>query len=193
MTKRLTLLLLLALPLTPLARADDATKATKINELFALTHVDHLTDQMANQMLGQMNNRMKQETAGSQLTPKQNQIMSDFTGKIAEMIHGQLSWNKVKPQFVTLYASTYTEPEIDSILAFYRSPAGQTMMAKLPELNAKSLEIGQAQVGTLIPQLRQMSEDFSRQMSAAAAPPTSASPSTAPATKPAPAPAPAHK
>jgi hypothetical protein len=175
------LLFLLLLTLYPTAHADETTKAAKIQQLFEITHVDRLMNQMADQMLGQMNAMMKQQTAGTDLTPKQRDIMSTFTTKVGGMVKGQLDWNKLKPQFITLYATTYTEPEIDAILAFYRSPAGQTMLAKLPELSAKSMQIGQTQVTALIPQLRTMSEDFSRQMTAAAStPPASTSPTSTP-------------
>ena len=182
MSKRLCTLLILALTLAPIARADDASKATKIGELFALTHVDHLMAQMADGMLAQMNGMMKQQIAGSDLNQKQQAIMSDFSTKVSGMVKAQLAWDKLRPQFTELYATTYTESEIDAILVFYRSPAGQTMLAKLPELNARSLQIGQSQVTTLIPQLRQMSQDFAQQMTAAATttkPPSTTTPSPA--------------
>lgn len=180
MTKRLPLLAVLALlSLAPIAHADEATKDKKIQELFAVTHVDHITNQMADNMLSQMNNMMKQQTAGADLNPAQHQIMSDFTTKVSGMVHQQLAWDKLKSQFTTLYANAYTEPEIDAILAFYRSPAGQTMLAKLPEINAKSQQLGQSEITTLIPQLRAMSQDFSKQMAAAATKPPAPTPAPA--------------
>lgn len=177
MHKRLSLLLLLSFSLAPIAHADDASKATKIQELFNLTHVDHLMTQMADGMLAQMNGMMKQQAAGSDLNPRQQQIMSDFSTKVSGMVKAQLAWEKLKPQVTELYASTYTESEIDAILVFYRSPAGQTMLAKLPELNARSLQIGQTQATSMIPQLRQMSQEFAQQMTEAASKPPVATPS----------------
>jgi hypothetical protein len=35
--------------------------------------------------------------------------------------------NKAKPALVKIYADTYTEEELDGILAFYKSPAGEAV------------------------------------------------------------------
>jgi hypothetical protein len=48
---------------------------------------------------------------------------------------------KLIDRFTTVYAGVYTEQEMTDILAFYKSPAGQAMVAKQPEAVAK---VGQA-------------------------------------------------
>jgi hypothetical protein len=48
---------------------------------------------------------------------------SEMQAKIMTMIADRLS--KARPALVKAYADTFTEGEIDGILAFYKSPAGQ--------------------------------------------------------------------
>ncbi|TRO65147.1 DUF2059 domain-containing protein [Christiangramia sabulilitoris] len=43
-----------------------------------------------------------------------------------------------------IYTESFTEAEIDKILAFYATPVGKKMVAITPELTKKGMEIGQA-------------------------------------------------
>jgi hypothetical protein len=45
-------------------------------------------------------------------------------------------------EMVPAYAETYTLDEIRQLTAFYASPLGQKMLAKMPQLMARSMEIG---------------------------------------------------
>ena len=40
------------------------------------------------------------------------------------------SLNKTKPALAKVYTDTYTEEEIDGILAFYKSPAGKVLASE---------------------------------------------------------------
>ena len=51
--KRPTLLLLLSLCLPAPLHADDASKQAKVRELFALLHVEHISDQIRSSVMSQ--------------------------------------------------------------------------------------------------------------------------------------------
>ena len=74
---------------------------------------------------------------------------------------------------VTLYVSTYSEPEIDGILAFYKSPAGTAMLAKTPELATRSLAISQDRMKVLQPELQDLARQLGEKLQAAGKPETS--------------------
>lgn len=46
-------------------------------------------------------------------------------------------------QLTNVYLESYSEEEIDAILAFYDTPVGQKMIAQTPHITQKSMEIGQ--------------------------------------------------
>jgi hypothetical protein len=46
-------------------------------------------------------------------------------------------------QLVEVYMETYTEADVDEMLAFYSSPTGKKMLAETPGLTLKAMEIGQ--------------------------------------------------
>lgn len=53
------------------------------------------------------------------------------------------SMDNLYDQLVVVYMDSYTEEEIDAILAFYNTPVGKKMVATTPEITQKSMQIGQ--------------------------------------------------
>jgi hypothetical protein len=154
------LALLLCLPLS--ARADEASKRVKVHEMFLLLHMDKRVDQLMDLMMKQVSSN-SEKMFGKDLTPEEKAKLSHFQEQVFNLVETQVSWKALEPQYTDLYAQTYTEDELDAILAFYKSPAGVSMIAKTPELTTRSMELSQARMTTLMPQLRQMMEDFMRE------------------------------
>ncbi len=46
-------------------------------------------------------------------------------------------------KLAVVYMESFTEAELDQILAFYATPVGQKMTAELPVITEKSMQIGQ--------------------------------------------------
>ena len=127
--------------------------------MFALLHMDRLVSQMMEGVMKQTNANTRQ-MFGANLTPENKVKLEKFQDQIMHLIETQMSWKALEPQYVELYAQTYTEDELDAILVFYKSPAGSSLLAKTPELTARSLQISQSRVAIIVPQLKQMVEDF---------------------------------
>ena len=170
--KRIILALCLFLPLASLAHADEASKRVKIQELFTLLKVDQVSGQILSNLQRQMQG-LSTHQFGATPTPEQQKQFSDLDGRVTGLVEQAIGWKVIEPDFIKLYSDTYTEPEVDSFLAFYKSPAGQTMLAKSPEVASKSLVLTQQRMATIEPQLRQMVTDFVKQTTPAASkPPT---------------------
>lgn len=54
------------------------------------------------------------------------------------------STEELYKKMATVYTESFTEEELDKILAFYDTPVGKKMVAVTPELTKKGMEIGQA-------------------------------------------------
>ncbi len=148
------------------ARADDASKRAKVMEQFRVMHVDRMTEQITASVRKQMDLSMR-SAGGANITADQKQLIDGYEGRVMAVVRDTLSWKVVEPQMIDLYASTYSEGEIDGILAFYRGPVGQSMLAKTPELTEKSMAITNAKLVSLQPKISEMSQEFSRQFAAA--------------------------
>lgn len=162
--KHLSLALLLSLAVAPLAHADDASKRAKIEELIQLTKMSQLMGQMTDQLTARMRTMAAQQTANRTFTPAQQKTITDYVNQIQSITQGAVSWEKLKPTVIQAYSDTYTDQELDGILAFYHSPAGQALIAKSPQLMAKTMQMMQTQMTEVQPQIRQANEDFTRKM-----------------------------
>lgn len=70
------------------------------------------------------------------------------------IVQKELSWNALKKEFIQLYAETYTEPELKAMYAFYSSPEGVSILEKTPVATARSLQIVQARMVTIMPKVQ---------------------------------------
>jgi hypothetical protein len=170
--KFITRTLLALLLLTPLfAHADEAAKKAKIEELMQLTNMNHLMDQMLGQMTQRMKTSATEQEDSLHLTPDQKTVYENYQQKMSQLITDSVNWEKMKPIMVQVYTETYTDQELEGILTFYRSPAGQAMVAKSPQLMTKTMTLMMQQMSTLQPQIQQLTKNMATQIQKSPQPP----------------------
>lgn len=84
---------------------------------------------------------------------RQNPQVAPYEGIMRSFFAKYISWNAIKADVVRIYASTYTEDELRQLTAFYQTPLGQRLLQTLPEISARSAEIGQRRVREHMPEL----------------------------------------
>jgi len=167
------------------ARADEASKRAKAEQLFMLLHMDTMMDQLMSGVKKQVEQITQSMPGADTATPEQKKQIADFQQRVMDTVNKKLGWKALEPDFINLYASTYTEEELDGIIGFYKSPVGQKMLEKTPQLMTKSTEITQQKMREVQPELNQMVQDFMKQMAASMGKPADGAPpakSTAPST-----------
>jgi len=139
-----------------LSRGDESSKAAKIEQLMQLTH----TESMVTQMTGQIRTMMMSQVEAIGGTPESKATALELMNKLADQIAARMDWQKLKPDYIKLYADVFAEEEIDGMVAFYKTPAGHAMIEKMPTLLAKSTEIAQRQMAGLMPEIQKTVEDL---------------------------------
>lgn len=180
-------LLLFVLPLS--SRADDASKHAKIDHLFEIMQMDALSKQITSAIM-QQTTAMSKQMIGDKLDPALQKKLEDFQKRMMDLIMSQVGWKAMEPEYADLYAKTFTEQQIDDLLAFYTSPTGKVFIEKTPELTKGGMQLAQERLKTLQPQVKQLLDDFEREVvadakkdSAPAASPTAKKPATSAGTK----------
>lgn len=79
--------------------------------------------------------------------------MAQFADILREFMKEQMDWKALKPEFVALYVQTFTEPELREVAAFYRTPIGQKMLAKTPELMSRGMALSQRRMQAAMPRM----------------------------------------
>jgi hypothetical protein len=131
-------------------RADEASKSAKAEELLQLTQGDQMLKMMEPMMKGMVAQMDKDMSA------EQRAKVGEMQGKMMALVAVRLS--KAKPALVKVYTDTYTEEEIDGILAFYKSPVGKAFLQKMPEVMQRSMPVMMQMMGDLQPELKTMME-----------------------------------
>ncbi len=161
------MLVLVLLMAVPVARADEASKTAKVKELFQTMHLAKLMDQLTNSVMGQVSQMTKTMPGADKITPEQQKVIDAYMVKIGAATKESVGWNAIEPEYVKLYASTYSEEEIDAILTFYKSEAGQKMLEKTPELTQGGIKIVQARMVEFQPKMKALQDEFFKALLAA--------------------------
>jgi len=171
----LLLPLVLCMPLT--ARADEASHHAKAIQMIELLHTERMVQQNTAAILKQVSDVAQQLTVSNPTQQNQSKLTA-FENKATQLIDAQVGWKVLQPAIVDLYSQTFTEQELDAIIAFYKTPAGIALLDKMPSVNDQIQQIAQARLGVLQPQIRQALDDFHKSLTAA---PSASTPALSPA------------
>ena len=143
----------------PAARADDASRLAVARQVVEAAHAADNMRVVMPVMMNQMRTLLVQ------------QAPSDPKGVETYLQRFQAKFEAGVPDFVDLvaavYAREFTESDLSDLLGFYRTPAGQHLLAKQPEIAKGMLLVGQ-QWGESI--ARGVLADMQREKQAAPAP-----------------------
>lgn len=145
----LALVLAFALPTTYAASAS----AESIEALLELTKAKDLVDAAGMNMESSIRQEMLEAVGNQKLTSKQKQALEVLPRKLVLAMQPEFDWSVLKPEFVRLYAETFSQEEVDGLSQFYRTPLGQAVIAKMPILQSRCMEITQARLAIAIPKI----------------------------------------
>ncbi len=127
------------------------SKQQKIQRIIEITSPDTVVTEVVNQVDGMM----KQIRPNP--TPQQRARQQAALEKIAKISKERML--KIRPDLVKVYAETFTDEEIDGMLAFYETPAGRASVTKIPLINTRMAGLIQAEMNALGPEINKIAED----------------------------------
>ena len=140
-----------------------------IEQLLEASKAGKMMDSVWAQMDGFMKQTMKSATKGQSLSADEQAILDKQQEKIVAIMKEELSWSKLKPGFVKIYQDTFTQEEVDGLIAFYQSPAGKALVEKQPELMKNSMLMMQQKMGPLMQKIQAMAQETAKEMADAKA------------------------
>jgi hypothetical protein len=137
-----------------LASAQGLSKEAKIERLLELANGEATMNQAVEQIKAAL-----APTIPATATPEQRAQAEELQRKILDLVKSRMSWEKMRPAYVKAYSETFSEGEIDGILAFYESLAGRAMQAKMPIFISKLVGLSQALVSELTPEIQRITKE----------------------------------
>lgn len=115
------------------ALAQDSTRhAAAVAELLSMMSIEKTMEQAVDISV------TAQLKANPNLVPYEA-VMRSFLSKY-------MGWAYLKDKFIAIYMAEFTEAELRTMIAFYRTDTGKKVIEKLPSLMAKGSEMGQRAV-----------------------------------------------
>jgi hypothetical protein len=149
----------------PAASSEPAPTDDSIRQLLQLTDVRSLIASMRQQMKSVYSSMVKKMLEGQTIPQEKQQLIDASLAKIDEAEGEMLSWERLEPLYIKVYQQTFTQVEVDGMIAFYASPAGQAVVHKMPLAVQNTMSAMQQQVASdLIPKLQQITQDLAKQL-----------------------------
>jgi hypothetical protein len=114
------------------APANAPASDKSIHELLELTDAHKLIDTMKGQVNAMVTAASQQAMQGKSITPERQAILDRMQTKMLGVLDDVLNWDTLEGIYLRTYRASFSEKEIDGIIAFYRTPAGKAMVKKLP-------------------------------------------------------------
>ncbi len=157
--KRWIVLVALMLSAVTVFAEDAAPSDASILELMAVTQSRKLLDAQMGQIDGVMQSAFKKSLGDRTMTPEQQQIMDEMRTRTVALFREEMKWESLEPLLIDIYKKSFTQDEIDGMLTFYRSPTGQAVIAKMPQVMQYTMKTMQERMLKLIPQMQQIQSD----------------------------------
>jgi hypothetical protein len=118
----------------------------------------------------------QQALSAASLSPAQQKVIDRLGVKVIAVTQTQINWAQVEPRLIEAYRNTFTQREIDGMLDYYRSPAGQAELTKQPRVQQLGLQFMQQRLIALSPQITQLEKEAIAQLRTQAEPADSGPP-----------------
>ncbi len=127
--------------LLPLAAFTSLADEVPKKELLAGQLLDQLSIQKSyDGAFASMSKMQEQMMAGQKMTPDQKTKFQKQMQASMDAAKTAMSWESIKPIFVKIYADNFDEAELNGLIAFYKTPVGQTWIEKQPVIQAATMQ-----------------------------------------------------
>lgn len=150
MIRKTFVALAIALMAPCFAQAEPAKPET-IEELLMVSKAQSLLEStyksVDESMLASMDQALAQLPGDS---AEKRAYVESFALKMREIMHDELNWASLKPMFMRIYGESFTQEELVGVLDFYKTPAGQALINKMPLVMQKTMAEMQQRMGPMM-------------------------------------------
>jgi hypothetical protein len=148
----------LTMTLSASALASQPTDAS-VRELLKVTESQKLVDASEAQMDSVMRATMQQAFKGQTVTPDIQESLDDMRGKMIALMRQEMRWDVLEPKFLDIYKQSFSQAEVDGMLAFYKSETGRAVIAKMPVVMQHTMQMMQQMMLALMPKLQAVQKE----------------------------------
>ncbi len=137
-----------------------------IDSLLTATKTQRTLEAVLSSMDQLMRQSQAAATRGQPLSAQQQRVADAVSARMFQVIREELSWFNMRPVYIQIYRESFTQEEVEGVLAFYTSPAGVAFVEKMPVVVQRSPQIMQGRMEPMFTrmqaEMRQAIEDTKR-------------------------------
>lgn len=157
------LALILVFGLSTAAHAAAPTPES-IEKLLRLMQAEKMLDGVRPQLDNMMKASMAQATQGKAVSPEEQKILDNYRAKAVAIVQNELTMPKLKPMYIDIYAKSFTQEEINGLIAFYDSPAGKAYVAKMPVVMQSIMADMPRRLNPMLQQMQKATEEMKKEL-----------------------------
>lgn len=138
----------------PLAAAQQPSEA-QVDRLLEVMRAKETLDATLPQVQAMQQQMVAQMTADQELDEEDRARINRMLESTNSSLATVLTWERMGPMYRDIYAQTFTAEDVEAIIGFYESPAGQKTLDKMPQLMQNTMNAVQQLVMPLLQQLEQ--------------------------------------
>ena len=167
------ILRLLVLPLVGLVfaypsafAADSPPSEASIRQLLEASQVHKHVDTIMTQMDQMMEQMIRQATQGQSVSAEvQKQIDASRTATKSSLKE-ILDWRKLEPMYIRVYQKSFTQKEVNDLIAMYKTPGAQALVNKMPIVMQNAMQEMQPLMQPLIQKMQQAQQQIAAEIQA---------------------------
>lgn len=147
-----------------------------IESLLAITNSEKLIDKTGTDMEKYILAGVQAGLNGRQPSAREQEFIDKVARESAAVIREEMNWAAMRPLMVKIYRDTFTQEEVDAQINFYRSPAGASVVAKMPAVMDASMVAMQQRMRSIMPKLQALSQKAQKEFAASVDRPSAQAP-----------------
>lgn len=144
----------------PFASAQQPTEA-EVDRLLEVMRAKETLDAIMPQVQASQQQMVAQLTADEQLSAQERERIERSAIESSAQMAEMLSWDKMAPLYRDIYSTTFSAEDIDAMIEFYSSPAGQNLLDKMPQLMENTMAAVQQMI---VPMLQELEQDIAAEL-----------------------------
>ena len=146
-----------------LAQSNEAPSNESLQEIIELAGSEKIFVETQDQMRTPFSMMMNGMVEKERLTEDKKAIMDKMQSKMADAMAEEFNWETMKSLYFQVYKETFTQSEINELIAFYKSSTGKMFIEKMPAIMQKTTALTQQQIQPLIERFKQIAEESKKE------------------------------
>lgn len=151
----------------PSAAAAAPPSEASVKQLLEVAQARKLIDSVMTQMDRLMQQTIAQAIQGQDVPDKVQKEIDKWQAEVFGFTKELLAWNKLEPMYVRIYQKSFSQEEVDGMIAFYKTPAGQAVIGKMPVVMQNTMDEMQQMMAPVLQKMQNMQQDLVAEMKAA--------------------------